>query len=53
MEPVKGEFTVKFDLTDITKYFRAECEEEVPADQVDQCVNEKVGKFLTLLGNTK
>lgn len=41
--------TLKFDVEDLKKYFQAECEQEVPASQVQDCVDAKIGRFLSFM----
>jgi len=41
--------TIAFNFDDLKKYFKAECEEEVAPADVAECVDAKVGKFLTFM----
>ena len=51
---VSGDVDVhhKIELTDVRKYFIAECTEENPAftqEEIDTCADAKVGNFLSVL----
>lgn len=45
----KGKIDVVFKVETLERYFRAECEATVLPEEVDHCIDEKLGKLFSLI----